>query len=167
MTESHMFRNFYPVEQYLNKGGIKKNSEVLILTDDEAAIEEAVLLHPNYQWKYFNKARNRGVKDSNSHFPSNDEALETLTVLAEMQVASQCQKGVFGSSKFPLLIQMAMAKRHRREDIKNVKIDVGISQKPKEDAGKFMQELEAKLARARMAAQQRERRTNDARKQSP
>lgn len=150
------FRNFYPIELYLKNGKIKpQDGDVLILTDDEAAIEEALLLHPEYQWKFFNKTRNRGVQRMFSHFPTKDPALEMLTILAEMKVASQCKKGVFGESKYPKLIEMAMSKRHRQEDMTKVKMDGGIRRKT-EDAHKFMEELEAKLEKARNARKQKQ-----------
>ena len=151
MTElqAGMFRNFYPMELYIERGQIKKSDMgIFLLTDDEAAIEEATLLHPEYDWIYFNKTRNRGVQQMHNHFPIRDVAYETLMILAEVKVASQCKKGVFGTSKFPMLIQKEMRKQHSPEDMKLFRMDVGIRKTPT-NADDFMTTLEQRLTKAR------------------
>lgn len=75
MTEKGYDRNFYSIQEYLTRGNIPKGERVLLLTDDQSAIDEATLLHPEYQWTFWNRTRNFGPTAFNSQFfPSGDKA---------------------------------------------------------------------------------------------
>jgi hypothetical protein len=147
MTEARFARNFYPLSEYLKAGNVTRGDNILLLTDDHTTIEEAQLLHPEYQWHYWNRTRNRGAQRKNSHIPSKDEAREMLIVLAESQLAGKCKKGVHGTSNMIKMFQASMAMEHGLGNITLVSIDDDLK-KVRVAPDVFMRDLESKLAAA-------------------
>ena len=154
MTE-RFARNFYPLREYLERGNVTKGETVFLLTDDQTAIEEAHLLHPEYNWKYWNRTRHRGKAHRNSHVPSNDHARELLIILAEIELAGKCTKGVHGTSNMVNMFQDSMIMNHGVDNIQLTQIDLELKNERVEPEV-FMQEIEEKLeaARNRSAATQ-------------
>lgn len=145
-------RNFYSIEYYLKQAQVPKGSNVLLLTDDATAVDEALLLHPEYSWTYWNRTRYRGAVAFNSHFPSDDKALEVILILAEAKLSARCHKGVFGYSNFRRLLLYARQEHGAGSEFKDNCIDMK-ARKTKLDTVQFVKELEDKIAAARKAAQ--------------
>jgi hypothetical protein len=148
MTEKGYERNFYPIQEYLTRGEVNKGDTVLLLTDDQSAIEEATLLHPEYKWVYWNRTRNRGPAAYNSHIPSQDAVLEVMIILAERKLASQCRKGIFGKSNMARMIRNAVVMAQGPANLTMVPIDWKLK-RDRVDPEDFMKELDAKLKAAR------------------
>ena len=106
------------------------------------------MLHPEYNWKYWNRTRHRGAQKRNAHIPSKDEAREMLIILAELQLAGKCTKGVHGTSNMVQMFMAAMAKEHGLANIKLVSIDDDLKGERIEPEV-FLKELEDKLSAAR------------------
>mgnify|MGYP005857347189 CR=1 FL=1 len=140
-------RNFYPLSRYLSRGNVTNHTTVVLLTDDQSAIEEAETLHPDYQWVYVNRTRHRGKVPTHSHIPSQNEALELLYILAELEMAMHCTKLVHGTSNMVKLISHGMQLRHGMDQVKLVSIDndVNFHEQDPIPAEQFMKELEARL----------------------
>ena len=81
-----------------------------MLSDDESTIEEVQKQHADkYNWIYLKRKRFRGTSGGfNKHIPSDDEALEVVTIMAEAKLAAQCQKLVVGTSGFVTVLKDAM-----------------------------------------------------------
>lgn len=125
---------------------------MFLLTDDAAAVEEALLLHPEYHWTYWNRTRYSGAVVYNSHFPSNDKALEVLMILAEAKLSARCNAGVFGYSNFRKLLLFARQEHSDGSEFKDNCIDYQERRK-KLDTKQFVKELQEKITAARKAAQ--------------
>ncbi|CAB9523393.1 expressed unknown protein [Seminavis robusta] len=150
MSEFRNLRNFYGLNEYLERGNVSAGDNILLLTDDQTTIEEAHLLYPEYKWNYWNRTRYRGRQKRNSHIPSDDQAREMLIILAELQLAGQCTKGVHGTSNMVGMLQAAMALEHGMANIELISID-GDLKKERVPAEEFLKDLEAKLKAARNA----------------
>ena len=148
MSEEGYVRNFYPIQKYLERGNIRKNETVLLFTDDDSAIEEAILLHPEYNWVYFNRTRHRGPVEINSHIPSHDPSLEVLILLAEKDLAARCDKGVHGKSSYFKHLQAGMIAHRDISSLTFVEMDKGLK-KDRIEAEVFMKGLNARLEKAR------------------
>ena len=81
-----------------------------MLTDDATTIDEVETYHAtNYNWIYLKRQRTRGTEGGfNKHIPSGDQALEVITIMAEVKLASQCNALVAGDSGFLTTITNAM-----------------------------------------------------------
>lgn len=143
-------RNFYPLSAYLEKGNISKGANIVLLTDDQSTIDEAHILHPEYNWLYLNRTRHYGSKGRDSHIPSGDPSLELLNILADLKIAEKCDKLVHGTSNMVEMIAHAMEAAQNRT-VETVKIDADIDFKKygMQRGGKFLQELDQKLAQAK------------------
>ena len=129
-------------------GDVTPDDTVLLLTDDQMAIEEAQVLYPNYNWYFWNRTRFRGqVTQRHSHIVD-DHAREFLILLIEVELAGQCAKGVHGITNIAGTIRNSMIRKQNRLtkmqliDIDNNTRPVGIGN----DATQFMDDIEAKLA---------------------
>lgn len=95
--------------EYLDKGQIQKGDTIVLLTDDVSTIEEIEKYHATtYNWIYLKRTRRRGTEGGfNKHIIS-DEASEVVSIMAEVRMASQCNKLVAGHSGFVTTITDAM-----------------------------------------------------------
>ena len=103
-------RRYAAVDEYLEAGHIQKGETVLLLTDDVSATEEVEQYHKDdYNWVYLDRPRFRGSSGGFEGFiPSQDPAMEILAIMAELKLASQCNKLVHGKSGFVAVIVEAM-----------------------------------------------------------
>ena len=151
----HLYVIFQALEEYLTKGNVTPGDIVLLLTDDQMAIEEAQLLHPAYIWKFWNRTRHRGQTRKRHTHIINDHAHEFLILLIELELAGQCAKGVHGITNMKLMIRNSMIRKQnglskiQLIDIDNNRRPVGISQ----DASQFIEAIEAKLEEVRQFRQ--------------
>ena len=160
-TEQSLFpRNFYWLQEYLDVGNISSsdnttgdanNQSIFVLTDDQTTIEEAHLLHPQYNWIFWNRTRHRGGAKRHSHFPSSDEGLEVLVLLAEIELAGTCRKAVHGTSNMVEFFRNSMIMKHGIDNIELAQVDSDKEyiRQHKIPAAVFVKELEEKLRTAR------------------
>jgi hypothetical protein len=94
-------------------GNERLHENILLLTDDQNAIDEAHRDYPNKNWMYFNRTHFRGTEGGwENHFPSGDpKTAEVVTLLSIYRAVRYCdsiskQEGNFG---YTLLTQMELA----------------------------------------------------------
>lgn len=104
------FENTMCHPEYIDKGQIQRGETIVLLTDDASTIEEVETYHAtNYNWVYLKRQRTRGTEGGfNKHIPSGDQALEVITIMSEVKLASQCDTLVAGDSGFVTIITDAM-----------------------------------------------------------
>lgn len=130
-------RRYAAVDEYLIAGGVRPNETVLLLTDDESAVKEVeqYLLHQQ-NWIYVNRPRTQGTALGFEGFiPSQDPAFEVVSILAELQLASHCQKLVHGKSGFVAVIAESMSS----PELIQLPIQLDKKQQPKMDPGERAQ----------------------------
>lgn len=104
---------FLPVShippEYIDKGQIKKGDTIVLLTDDASTIEEVEKHHAtNYNWIYLQRKRRRGTEGGFNQHIISDEAMEVVSIMAEVKMASQCNRLVAGHSGFVTTITDGM-----------------------------------------------------------
>ncbi|KAG7345123.1 hypothetical protein IV203_032654 [Nitzschia inconspicua] len=96
---------------------LNKIRSILLLTDDQNAIEEAQLFHPQYQWNFLNRTRHRGTSGGyQNHVPSGDPVEEMVAMLASLRLAQQCDVIVRGTSTFGDLLSIFMRMRAQSDN---------------------------------------------------
>jgi len=84
-------------------------STILLLTDDQNAIEEALTQYPKYHWVYMNRSRHRGAEGGfENHIPSDDPKQEVVVLLSTLQLVQHCDTLVHGKSGFSDLLSDEM-----------------------------------------------------------
>jgi hypothetical protein len=145
------YRRYAAVQEYIDTGHIQEGDNVLLLTDDESTIEEVNTHHPKYNWMYLERPRNNGIAGGfDGHIPSGDEGFELLAIETELQVASSCQKVVYGLSGFMKALMETMDLEGR--NYTKYYLNTAVS---KEEARKF----ESKEARVQSFFKDIERKT--------
>ena len=95
-------RQHFAISDYLQKlkekGTNTKN--ILLFTDDENALEEALEVHPEYNWMYLNISRHKGSSGYENHIAANNPANEVIALLSIFKLAKQCDTFVHGYSQF-------------------------------------------------------------------
>mmetsp|Transcript_19912 Transcript_19912/g.29530 ORF Transcript_19912/g.29530 Transcript_19912/m.29530 type:complete len:480 (-) Transcript_19912:67-1506(-) len=98
-------RSYHSIAEYLNSAdgrrGVERN--ILLLTDDANAIQEAKTEFPSpqYNWMYVDRPRYEGNAGGwENHLPSNDAAQEVIAMLTELQLAQRCTSLIRGHSTF-------------------------------------------------------------------
>jgi len=105
------FRRYAALSEYIEVGRVEPGDNVVLLSDDSTTIEEAQRYHAGINWIYVNRPRNNGTAGGfDGHIPSNDQAYDLLMILAELQLASRCNKLIHGKSGFVQHIEEAMQK---------------------------------------------------------
>ena len=96
------WRPYLNISDYVsatNRHTLKHN--VLLLTDDKNAIDEAKRQYPAYNWMYLDRPRHKGSEGGwQSHRPSGDPALEVTIVLSILRLVRKCDTLVCGESGF-------------------------------------------------------------------
>lgn len=118
-------RHYFRIADYLNATNPSHNN-VVLLTDDQTAIDEALALHYNRTWTFINRTRWRGTEGGmNGHVPSGDPAFEIAVILAEQQLATHCEALVHTRSGYADVLRLAMDIARDFKDYEKRKIDVG------------------------------------------
>ena len=133
------WRRYAAVQEYVDKAQIQKGDTIVLLTDDESTIEEVERYHAtNFKWIYLKRQRTRGTEGGfNKHIPSGDPALEVITIMAEVKLASQCNKLVAGHSGFVTTITDAMdaiGKKYTQYTVQTRVKEADVKQERKIDA---------------------------------
>ena len=101
-------RRYVPLSEYIAAGNLTPSDPIVLLTDDQSTLDEIQNYYPNYQWWYPPRRRVRAMEGGfDGHTPNGPET-DFVTMLAELQVASQCKRLVHGDSGFTRLIIWAM-----------------------------------------------------------
>ena len=133
-------RNYFPIADYVEH--LQPGSNVLLMTDDQSAVDEALRFHPNYTWYFIKRARHYGTSGGlERHLPSHDPLLEMLIILSELRLASFCTKLIHTRSGFVDLIREAMESSQGQIEI--IQIDHGKqpNQTSWESANEFFHKL--------------------------
>jgi hypothetical protein len=118
-------RNYFPLSDYVERVPSNHKS-IILLTDDQSAIDEAHEFYSNRTWIYINRTRHRGTQGGyNGHIPSGNPIHEVTVILAEMQLAANCQHLVHTKSGFRELLLQQMQIKHGSKNIVVSKIDWG------------------------------------------
>jgi hypothetical protein len=109
--QGHGLRKYHKIDEYIQaletKGKLHKN--ILLLTDDQNAIDEAESVFPNYNWAYFNRTRFRGNEGGwENHIPSRDPKLEVLVILSTFRAVRECDSIAMTHGNFAKNLVMEM-----------------------------------------------------------
>jgi hypothetical protein len=144
----------FPIQDYLDGAervtNLTTGDTIVLLTDDQGAIDEAVYLHPEYNWLYIDRKRNFGKTKRNQHTPSKSPSLEFLNIYADLKMAAPCRTLIHGTSNMVDFIINAMKESasadrmvggDRLRLVTTYQIDEDKSNYSKIDVDAFMTEL--------------------------
>jgi len=119
-------RRYHAIREYMDaaekrlQDKLPKN--ILLLTDDQNAIDEAEAQYPTYNWMYWDRPRFRGAEGGyESQMPSNDPMHEMLVMLSTFELVEHCNALMHSSSGFSDIIFNYM-----KEGTKRIDIDEGL-----------------------------------------
>ena len=116
-------RKYHAIQEYVDAGVSENKTNILLLTDDENAIREALSQYPQHNWMYFDRPRYKGAEGGwESHIPSDDPKHELIVILSIYRhLAPKCESLIHSSSNFAdfMYIEMKGAKRINIDDEKN------------------------------------------------
>lgn len=93
-------------------GNVTEGANSMLLTDDTSTIDEIKEHHPNYNWVYLDRPRANGVEGGwQGHIPSGDGPAEVPAMQTELQLASECEKVIFGRSGFVNILLRKMEQK--------------------------------------------------------
>jgi hypothetical protein len=109
-------RKYYPISDYIDKLPPErraKGANVLLLTDDANAVNEALDFFPDLHWHYLDRPRHRGTQGGwENQVPSKDPALEVIIIKATFRMVQLCDVIVHGAGAFSDALHDAMANVH-------------------------------------------------------
>lgn len=119
---SRKYRQIHEYLQALNNS----TKNILLLTDDQNAIEESQVLHPDYNWMFIDRPRHRGASGGwENQIPSDDPKLEVIVLLSIFRLVRQCSSFIHTSSNFASLLKREMQDEHKDKDLHIVNLDDG------------------------------------------
>ena len=105
-------RKYFPVSDYINALPMDRRDNgatILLLTDDQNAIEEAHEFYPKINWRYFSRPRFRGKEGGwENQIPSGNPKLEVIVLLSTFKIVKQCDVLVHGKSGFANALYSSM-----------------------------------------------------------
>ena len=111
-------RKYYPISDYINKlpkGRRKKGSNIVLLTDDANAVDEALEFFPELSWHYLDRQRHRGSEGGwENQIPSNNPASEVIIIKSIFRMVRPCDVLVHGQGGFSNAILGAMKKNQKK-----------------------------------------------------
>jgi hypothetical protein len=117
-------RKYHRISEYLD-AAIQQGwhfQNILLLTDDANAIEEATKLHPQYHWFYVERERHRASEGGwENHIPSHDPALEVAILHANFLLLKHCSAIVHSKSNLADYFYGVM--RQANENVFRINID--------------------------------------------
>ena len=109
-------RKYFPISDYIDRlppERREKGANVVLLTDDANAVDEALEFFPELHWHYLDRPRHRGTEGGpENQVPSKDPALEVVIIKAILRMVQPCDVIVHGHGRFSNAIHDAMAKLH-------------------------------------------------------
>lgn len=125
LHEEHA-RKYRKIEEYLKALDKDDPKNILLLTDDQNAVEEARTLHPDYNWMYLHRPRHRGAEGGwENQIPSDDPRLEVIILLAIFKLVRQCSTLIHTHSNFAKVLQGEMEDAMNGKDFHRVNLDDG------------------------------------------
>lgn len=131
LHDGDLARRYFPIADYIKLIPKEKLDDtmhtIFLLTDDQNAIDEAHEFFPDLRFKYFNRTRHRGSEGGwENQTPSRNPELETVTLLATFDLASECSAMVHGHSNFAKYITEQMKLTRRDVNIFRVDADTDV-----------------------------------------
>jgi hypothetical protein len=148
-------RKYFAIEDYLRslRQANVNYKNILLLTDDANALDEALEFHPDYSWTFLNRTRHKGAEGGwENQIPSKDPAEEVITIMATFKLVQQCNAIVHGESNFSDLLYDSMVRSG--QSVKRVRVDQGhkkYSLNNKASPQQLQQRLEEKRKQRRSA----------------
>jgi hypothetical protein len=100
-------RHYFKIQDYLDH--VKEGQNILLLTDDHSAVEEALHYHKGRNISYIQRVRWKGPEGGfNGHLPSGDPIHEMAVILAELQLAQKCRALVHTRSGYADVVLNSM-----------------------------------------------------------
>jgi len=116
-------RKYRQIEEYVNKMD-HTTKNILLLTDDQNAIEEAQTLHPGYNWMFIDRPRHRGTEGGwENQIPSDDPKLEVIIILTILRLVGQCSSLIHTHSNFAFVLQGEMENARKGKHFRRVNLD--------------------------------------------
>lgn len=107
--ENRFARGYHALSEYLDLLPAERRqagSNLLLLTDDANAIDEARLLHPDLNWHWFNRTRNRGHQMTyGKHIVAETPKDDVVVILGTFEAIKGCDALVTGYSGFSWLLR--------------------------------------------------------------
>jgi hypothetical protein len=102
----------------MKKGGKNITKNILLLTDDQNAISEAVSQYPDYN-DIFQSTKTPGSRRWiwENQIPSDDRKHEVLTILSTLQLVRRCKLLIHGESNFAEYVQKDMQYYHSSQSL--------------------------------------------------
>jgi hypothetical protein len=98
--ENPFARGYHAISEYLDllpEERRQPGSSFLLLTDDADAIDEARLLHPDLNWHWFNRTRNRGSQmEYGKHIVAATPKDDVIVILGTFEIIKGCDAFVSG-----------------------------------------------------------------------
>ena len=118
-------RKYHAIREYVDAGVSKNTTNILLLTDDENAIKEALTQYPQHNWIYIDRPRYKGAEGGwEGHIPSDDPKNELIAILTIFRhLAPKCETLIHSKSNFADFVYLEM-KGAKRINIDANKSDV-------------------------------------------
>lgn len=100
-------RRYRPIEEYVEaaKNHSVSNKNILLLTDDANAIEEALAEFPHFNWMYIKRKRHRGAQGGfENQIPSQNPQQELIILFSILKLVKQCSALVHTTGNFAEMI---------------------------------------------------------------
>jgi hypothetical protein len=105
-------RKYYAISDYIDKlpeQRREKGSNIVLLTDDANAIDEALEFFPDLKWHYLNRPRHHGDEGGwENQVPSKNPALEVIVIKSIFRMVRPCDVIVHGYGGFSNAIHGSM-----------------------------------------------------------
>jgi len=111
-------RKYYAIEEYMT-ASTKITNDILLLTDDANAVEEARAKFPDYNWITIDRQRFRGNEGGwENHIPSNNAKQEVVVLLSIFRLVKQCNVFVHSRSNLAEYLAGIMTRAQNRRLIR-------------------------------------------------
>jgi len=141
-------RSYHPVQEYLNLLSGRERERIIIITDDQDAIDEALEFHSRYTtWHYIKRQRHSGATGGyENQLPSNDPKTEVVVIMATNQIIQQCNTLVRTMGNFGNMLENSMRQRHPHLQVLRVGDDPSATDFNAESVQRLKEYIEKKRA---------------------
>lgn len=118
-------RKYRKIEEYVEALD-NSTKNILLLTDDQNAVEEAKTLYPDYNWMYIKRPRHRGAEGGwENQIPSDNPMLEVTILLTIFRLVRKCDSLIHTYSNFAKVIKGEMKDALKGKYFRTVDLDEG------------------------------------------